>query len=687
MAKLKWGILGTGGIAHAFARGVKASATGKLVAMGSRAETSAVAFGREFGIARSGRHVGYEALLADPNVQAVYIGLPHPAHAEWAIKAAEAGKHVLCEKPMGLNHAEAMAMFEAARANGVFMMEAFMYRCHPQMARMIALIRGGAIGEVRVVQATFSFNANYSESSRLLNNALGGGGILDVGCYPVSFARMVAGAAIGQPFADPVAVKALGTLNANTRTDEWTSAVLKFASGIVAQVSAGVQVMQDNGARVYGSAGWIHVPDPWIPSRDGSPSFIHVHTGATVKKLKIEPGRPLYALEADAVAEAIRRKSPQAAPPAHTWDDTLGNMRALDLWREQIGLIYDAEKPDAPEMKLTVRRTALAVATATGGLEAMRYGQIPFVDKPASRLVLGCDNQSTLPHASVIFDDFFTRGGNVFDTAHIYGNGLQEKLVGQWLRNRGVRGQVVLIGKGAHTPFCDPSSLTRQLLISLERLQTDDVDVYFMHRDNLEVPVEEFVDALNENVSAGRIKAFGGSNWSTERITAGNAYAQRAGLRGFSAISNNFSLARMVDPVWKGCIAASDTAYRAFLAQSQMVLMPWSSQARGFFLEDTAPGYKADEERVRCWFADDNFERLARARDLAAQKGVRAINIALAYVLHQPFPTFPLIGPRLVSETRSSLESLAVTLTPDEVAWLNLETGRSRRPRRVSSDR
>jgi aryl-alcohol dehydrogenase-like predicted oxidoreductase len=199
------------------------------------------------------------------------------------------------------------------------------------------------------------------------------------------------------------------------------------------------------------------------------------------------------------------------------------------------------------------------------------------------------------------------------------------------------------------------------------------VDVYFIHRDNPAIPVEEFVDALNENVAAGRIRAFGGSNWSLERIAAGNAYAARAGLRGFSAISNNFSLARMVDPVWKGCIAASDPAYREFLTQSQLVLMPWSSQARGFFLEDSAPEFNADKERVRCWFADDNFERLGRARELSAAKGVRAINIALAYVLAQPFPTFPLIGPRRLSETRSSLESLQVTLTPDEVKWLNLE--------------
>ncbi len=667
--KLKWGILGTGNIAHAFARGVKASNTGKLVAVGSRSQSSADSFAKEFAIGKPARHASYEALLADRTVEAVYIAVPHPMHAEWAIKAAEAGKHVLCEKPMGMNHAEAMAMFEAAHANHVFMMEAFMYRSHPQMAKVNELITSGAIGDVRSIQATFSFNAKYNETSRLLNNALGGGGIMDVGCYPVSFVRMAAGAASGKAFADPVEVKAVGKLNANTGTDEWSSAVLKFSGGIMAQVSTGVQVHQDNSARVYGSAGYIHIPDPWIPSRDGSPAFVHVHKDNKVKKIKVTPEAPLYALEADAVGNAVRAGQLQASAPAMTWDDTLGNLRTMDAWRHQIGLVYDQEKPDAPEMKLTVRRAVPRPPKHTD----MRYGTLPNSTKKASRVVFGCDNQQTIAHGSVVWDDFVERGGSVFDTGHIYGGGLQEKLLGQWMRNRNNREDVVVIGKGAHTPFCDPDSLSRQLLITLERLQTDYVDMYFMHRDNPNYPVAEFVDVLNTHVAAGRIRAFGGSNWSIARIKEANAYAADHKLHGFSAISNNFSLARMVSPVWNGCIAASDREYRAFLSETQLTLMPWSSQARGFFLEDTTPDFAADEERVRCWFADDNFERLARARELAAQKGVRAINVALAYVLHQPFPTFALIGPRLVSETRSSCESMSVTLSEAEVRWLNLE--------------
>ena len=134
---------------------------------------------------------------------------------------------------------------------------------------------------------------------------------------------------------------------------------------------------------------------------------------------------------------------------------------------------------------------------------------------------MGVDNQQTLPHAAAMFDDFVERGGTTFDTAYIYGGGRGEKLLGQWITSRGNRDEVVVIGKGAHTPYCDPESITRQLNESLERLQTDHVDLYLMHRDNEEIPVGEFVDVLDEHFKAGRIKAYGGSNWSTSPLRRG----------------------------------------------------------------------------------------------------------------------------------------------------------------------
>jgi aryl-alcohol dehydrogenase-like predicted oxidoreductase len=287
-------------------------------------------------------------------------------------------------------------------------------------------------------------------------------------------------------------------------------------------------------------------------------------------------------------------------------------------------------------------------------------------------LVLGVDNQTELSAASVVFDDFLERGGNVFDTAFVYGSGVCEAVFGQWLEARGLCDQVVVVGKGAHTPHCTPEAIGEQLQISLERLRTDFLDVYMLHRDNADVPVGEFVDALNEQRHLGRMRVFGGSNWTLERVQAANDYAKQRGTQGFEVVSNNLSLARMVDAPWSGCLSVSDTDSRVWLMQSGLTLLPWSSQARGFFVRAN-PDHHDDAELERCWYSPDNFERLTRARTLARERGVDAIHIALTYVLHQPFPTFPLIGPRSTAETASSFRALEIELTPAEVQWLNLE--------------
>ncbi len=662
MEALSWGILGTGSIARTFARALRTTDTGRLVAVASRSQASAEAFGETFGAER--RYGSYGALLADEEVQAVYIATPHPAHAEWAIRAAEAGKHILCEKPLGLNHAEAMTIVEAARRHGVFLAEAYMYRHHPQIARLVELVRAGAIGEVRSIQVAFSFDSPPNPEGRLLSQALGGGGILDVGGYPVSFARLVAGAARGLPFAEPAEVVALGHIGEESRVDEWSAAVLRFPGGIIAQVAAGVRLDLERGARVYGSAGSIYLPEPFVPPADQPARIVLQRSGAAPEEIAVGPADS-YALEAAAVA----RHRSEGQAPQQPWDDTLGTMQTLDRWRAALGLVYDAEQPDAPEQRLPIDGRPLAVRPDA----PISHGRLPGLDKPVSRLVMGVDNQTSMPHAAAMFDDFFAQGGTCFDTAWGYGGGVCERMLGHWVKNRSLREQVVILGKGAHTPFCDPEHLTIQLHESLARLQTDYLDIYMLHRDNPAVPVEAFIDELNTHHRAGRIRVFGASNWSIERFAAANAYAAASGQRGFTALSNNFSLARMVAPVWSGCIAASDPASRAWLAETQTALFPWSSQARGFFTGRARPEDRSDPELVRAWYSEDNFQRLERVRRLARERDTAPIAVALAYVLHQPFPTFPLIGPRTLAETRSSLGALAVRLSPEEVRWLNLE--------------
>ena len=664
MAKrLAWGIIGAGNIARALAQGVAHSQRGKVLAVASRSREKAERFGDEFGIPR--RYGSYEALLADPEVEAVYIATPHPMHAEWAIRAAEAKKHILCEKPIGINYAQAMAIVEAAAEHGVFLMEAFMYRCHPQTKRLIELLRQGVVGQVQLIEAAFSFRAGLDPKGRLFDNALGGGGILDVGCYPVSFARLVAGVALGRDFADPIEVKAVGRLG-ETRVDEWTVACLKFEGDVMAGAVTGVRMGHDNGARIFGTEGRIHVPSPWIPTREGGKTVIFVHRNdeKDPRAVEIETSEWLYGIEADTVAANLAKR--QAPSPAMTWDDTLGNMRTLDRWRAEIGLVYDAERPEAVA---PVRGRPLAVRSDA----RMSYGEIAGVGKPVARLVMGADNQTWMPIAAVMLDDYFERGGNCFDTAYIYGGGQCERVLGQWVKSRGLREEVVILGKNAHTPHCYPEYVRSQLLESLDRLQMDYVDILMAHRDNPEVPVGEFVDVWCELLREGRIRAYGGSNWTPQRVEEANAYAKSKGLVGFAAVSNNFSLARMVAPPWRGCISASDPESRSWFARTQMPLMSWSSQARGFFAGRASPDDHSDPELVRCWYAEDNFRRLARAQELAQKKGVLPINIALAYVLCQPFPTFALIGPRTLSETRIAFRGLEVQLTPEELAWLNLE--------------
>jgi predicted dehydrogenase len=388
---LAWGILGTGAIARTFARGLAHAHRGRLVAVGSRTAEKARVFAAEFGNVNA--HGSYEALLADPAVQAVYVAVPHPDHAAWTIRAAEAGKHILCEKPLGLNHAEGMVMTEAARVHNVLLMEAFMYRCSPQTARIVELVRSGMLGEIKVIQATFSFRAGFDPEKRLFKNALGGGGILDVGGYPVSFARLVAGAAEGRAFADPIEVKGCAALNPVTGVDDHAAATLTFASGIVAQVATGVTVAQDNSARIYGTEAWLHVMTPWIPAKEGGAvtMYLHRYGGGEPELVTVETTDWLYALEADAVAAALASGAREV--PQMSIADTLGNLAALDAWRQSAGLTYEAEKPE--NYTRTIARRPLAVRAS----RPIPRGNLPGLEKPVSRLVMGCDNQRTMPHA------------------------------------------------------------------------------------------------------------------------------------------------------------------------------------------------------------------------------------------------------------------------------------------------
>jgi predicted dehydrogenase len=333
MKTLNWGIMGTGKIAGTFAKGIAGSETGTLVAIGSRTQEAADRFGDEHNVVR--RHPTYEALVADPDIDAIYISLPNHLHAEWTIRCAEAGKHILCEKPLTVNHAEAVTAIEAVRKHNVFMMEAFMYRCHPQTARLKALIDEKAIGEVRLIQSNFSYNMGPKYENIRLSNPAAGGGIMDVGCYTTSMARLIAGA-------EPEVVTGVGHIGPISRVDEQATASLKFPGGIVANLACGTQVAAESELRIWGSAGSIRVPNPWFPGESGNKILLQRAGASGPEEILVDGGAGLYSIEADTVARFLVAR--QAPPPCMTWEDSLGNMATLDAWRHAVGLVFDVEK-------------------------------------------------------------------------------------------------------------------------------------------------------------------------------------------------------------------------------------------------------------------------------------------------------------------------------------------------------
>jgi len=338
--RLRWGILGSGRIAGIFAQGVARSQAGALVAVGSRDEAKARDFATRFSIPTA--HGSYEALLADPSVDAVYIATPHPQHLEWILAAAAARKHVLCEKPLTLNATQARQAVEACRSAGVLLMEAFMYRCHPQTAKVLQILKSGALGEIGLVQATFSFAAPFDPEARLFNPLLGGGGILDVGCYTTSVARLIAGLAEGQPYAEPEYLAGTAVLHPETGVDTLALADLRFGSGLLAQLSCGITLGQESFVRIYGSEGWMLLTDPFIPAVDGGVSRIQMYrAGSKCPDMVRVESAPLYSLEADAFAAALA--AGQREVPQIPLGDTLGNLETLDRWRAAIGLKYPAE--------------------------------------------------------------------------------------------------------------------------------------------------------------------------------------------------------------------------------------------------------------------------------------------------------------------------------------------------------
>ena len=336
--RLRWGVLGTGNIARQFADGGLASGGRSLIAaVGSRSAEAARAFGEPRQIRTV--HPSYDALLADPGVDAIYNSLPNSLHHEWTIKALRAGKHVLCEKPFAMNRAQAEQMFAEARKANRVLVEAFMYRSHPLTHAVIDAVRGGEIGEVRMIRTSFCYKTGRVAGNVRFERKLGGGGLMDVGCYCINFCRFITGE-------EPSEIHASAHFH-ESGVDDLVVATMKFPSGVLAGFTCGMSVHADNAAHVCGSEGFIEVPVPWKPPVQAAvytvarstPPKMDLAAGAQAKPREmrtVDAGKELYALEADDFAAAVL----DGKPPALSEADTLGNMAVLDEIRRQIGLTF-----------------------------------------------------------------------------------------------------------------------------------------------------------------------------------------------------------------------------------------------------------------------------------------------------------------------------------------------------------
>ncbi|HET7646814.1 MAG TPA: Gfo/Idh/MocA family oxidoreductase [Candidatus Limnocylindria bacterium] len=319
MSVLRWGILSTAAIGRKVIPGIQGAGNCEVVAIASRDPERGRRVAAERAIPTV--HGSYEALLADPTVDAVYIPLPNHLHAEWAIAAARSGKHVLCEKPLALTAADAERMIEAADAAGVKLMEAFMYRHHPSWVAVRELVAAGRIGSLLAVQSWFSF---FNDDPANIRNiaAAGGGALYDIGCYCINLSRMLFGA-------EPTRVTGALHRDPVDGTDTLTSAILEFASGL-ASFTVSTRAEDDQRVHVHGTTGRISVEIPFNIPPD-RPTRIHLVAGGDppvaphVETLTFDPADP-YTAEAAAFAGAVLEDRPVPVPPT----DAVANLRVIE---------------------------------------------------------------------------------------------------------------------------------------------------------------------------------------------------------------------------------------------------------------------------------------------------------------------------------------------------------------------
>ena len=321
--KFRWGIIATGAISNKFATDLANLHDAVPYAVGSRSQASADAFAKKYGMEKA--YEGYDALIADPNVDAIYIGTPHPFHKENTISCLEGGKPVLCEKPFAINSADTIEMVSKARELGVFLMEAMWSRFLPVQVQVQKWLKTGAIGKPLDLHCDFGFRGNFDPKSRLFNPEMGGGALLDVGIYTISYASMVFGR-------QPESIKADAFIS-ELGVDEQNAEIFTYPDGEQAVLSSGIRVSTEHRVRISGTEGSIMVPNFWHATE----ATLTKSDGTTEKVV----GQSGYQFEADEVAQCVRAgKLESERMPL---DETVEIMRTLDSVRAMVGLSYPME--------------------------------------------------------------------------------------------------------------------------------------------------------------------------------------------------------------------------------------------------------------------------------------------------------------------------------------------------------
>lgn len=324
--KFRWGILGAGNIAKKFCTGVQALTDHELIAVGSRSQEKADQFAEQYNIPH--RHSSYEALAADPEVDAIYVATPHPMHKENTLLCLRNGKHVLCEKPFSINAAEAREMIDEARRLKLFLMEAMWTRFIPAVVEAKRLIDKGAIGEVRMINADFGYRAGFRPESRAFDPALGGGGLLDVGVYPISLASMLLGR--------PNRIATLAEIG-QTGVDEQSAFILGYPGGQLAMLYTAVRTSTPHDAVIMGTDGMIRIHPPfWIPKK-----LTLTQPGKGAQEMEIPYAANGYNYEAAEVANCVRAGKLES--DGMPLDESLQIMETMDAIRTQWGMKYPME--------------------------------------------------------------------------------------------------------------------------------------------------------------------------------------------------------------------------------------------------------------------------------------------------------------------------------------------------------